>query len=142
MSDEEEVPNDFQVNIMTFLTAEQVAERLDQLNGTKGIMKFLKLVRSLDLYVQFHGTIVEVPDELYAESNAANRGKVKKAGFVREAIFITCVSDNYDFAVTTTWFDLALDNAFIGGPRSGHRPAKHYTQSTKLMEEIKRCLTD
>lgn len=105
------------------------------------IRKFLKLFENTDLTVSVHPTIAFTEASYYlSKSKDYNVGDLKADSKEMACVFITA-TNLFDFAVQATWYDGKFDSAFVGGQRSGHRPAKMFTLITKLTEEINRCLS-
>ena len=110
------------------------------------LVKFLKLVQSSGLTVRVQIVSIRFAPTRYAAKSKPGApvqyamGDVKKDGYVRFDTHITA-TDMEHFGVLATWHGELFKQAFIGGQDSGHAPAKLFTQSTKALEEIKRCLS-
>ncbi len=115
------------------------------LTKATSIKRFLSLVQKYNLTIKVQVTEVFVGPTYYASNSKQDspspyvKGDIKKPSHVQQCIFITA-TDLDAFAVQATWYNGLFKGAFIGGPRSGHNPAKMFKQITKMMEEITRCL--
>ena len=105
------------------------------------IVKFLKLAEEHELTVRVQATRGHVEATYYAsKTKTHNVGDLKKEGHEVECVFIT-ITNMLDFAALASWYDGVFQNCLIGGKASGHWPEQLFNQSTKTMEEIKRCLS-
>lgn len=105
------------------------------------IVKFLKLAddHGLTVHVRYTRSYSESTYYL-SKSKTHSVGELKEEGREVDWVFIT-ITNQDDFGAAAVWKGGTFDSCFIGGKRSGHRPEKLFTQSTKMMEEIKRCLS-
>lgn len=149
---EEEVVADGEVTILERLDANTEIE--DIILKTPSAARFRKLGNDLGLIVHAQGTRCRLgPTRYLSKSRNHNIGDVKDAAFEYRTISIT-ITNGFDFGAQATWYErfpkfrdgtpkppvFEFDSALIGGKRSGHRPAARITQSTKMIEEINRCL--
>jgi hypothetical protein len=105
------------------------------------IKKFLKLFDGKDMTISIHPTIAFTEASYYQSKTKDHAiGDLKAESKEMACVFITA-TNFFDFGVQATWYDGKFDSAFVGGQRSGHRPAKMFTLITKLTEEINRCLS-
>jgi hypothetical protein len=106
------------------------------------IDKFMRLCQSFEMVIRVLPTIAYSEPTFYlSKSKEHNVGDVKAPSKLVECVFIDAVSGSYDFGVQAAWYDGKFSSAFIGGQRSGYRPAKMTKLVTFMMSEITRCMT-
>lgn len=126
--------------------------------GTASMEKFRKLGLASDLMVHVQGTLVTVGATYYlSKGDGHNVGDLKEAAYIFRTVSIT-MTNAFDFGAQATWHEFfpkfrdgtpkppefRFTGANVGGERSGHRPPMFFsakTGTTKMFEEITRCLT-
>lgn len=105
------------------------------------VKTFLKIAQAHDLVVRVEVTDGRTEEEFYlSKSKTHSIGDVKKPARDIQCVFITA-TNQLDFAVTAAWYDRKLNNALVGGQRSGYHQPRYYDQITKITGEITRCLS-
>jgi len=105
------------------------------------VRRFLKLAEASGLATRVRTTRATLPPELYlSKSKTHNVGDVKTPERQVDCVFIT-ITDFVGFAAHAVWYDGKFDFGTVGGQSTGHRPRAMYTQITKFIEEVNRCLS-
>jgi hypothetical protein len=126
--------------------------------STASMEKFRKLGLASDLMVHLQGTVVWCGPTYYlSKSKTHNIGDLMEGAHFYSTVSIT-ITNAFDFGAQATWHEFfpkfrdgtpkppefRFTGANVGGERSGHRPPTFFsakTGTTKMFEEITRCLT-
>ena len=121
---------------------------------TASMDKFRKLALKHGLLFHVQGTLCySEPTYYLSKGDGHNVGDLKDAGYEFRTARLT-MTNGFDFGADGVWYErfpkfrdgtpkppvFEFDNGRVGGKRSGHRPAAFFTQTTKITEEINRCL--
>lgn len=133
------------------------ADEIEEIiRSTASMDRFRKLALKSELMFHAQGTLCyEEPTYYLSKGNDHNIGDLKEAGYELRTVSLT-MTNAFDFGAQAVWYErfprfrngapkppvFEFDNAKVGGQRSGNRPAAFFFhQSTKMTEEIARCLS-
>ena len=129
----------------------------DLIAGTPSAQKFRKLGVKHKLTIQAQGSVAHVSDTFYlSKSKTHNVGDVNEPAHECRMFSIT-LTDEDTFAVQARWYErfpklrdgtpkpsvFMFDSAHVGGPgtRFPKGATGYFSQPTKAMEEVAKCLS-
>lgn len=149
----EEVEERPSVTIVRRLSPADEIEEI--IKSTPSMDKFRKLALKSGLMLHVQGTLCyEEPTFYLSKGDGHNIGDLKDEGYEFRNVSLT-MTNCFDFGAQAVWYErfpkfrdgtpkppvFEFDHAKVGGQRSSNRPAAFFHQSTKMIEEINRCLS-
>ena len=123
--------------------------------STASMTRFRKLALSSDLMFHVQGTLCyQEPTFYLSRSDGHNIGDLKEEGYEFRTVALL-MTNCFDFGAQAFWYErfpkfrdgtpkppvFEFDHAKVGGQRSGRQGVPFFNQSTKMTEEIVRCLS-